>query len=212
MDWIDIESWNRRGQYALFSGMDVPYYNICANVEITEALKFCQRQQFSSFSFMVYLITRTANEIENFRLRIRSEKVCRHEVISPSFTLLNPQEVFVYCTLDYQHDIIAFHRQAQEKIAETRQSHWQDPGTERDDLTFLSCLPWIQFTSASHAMNINPADSIPRFYWGKYFAEGNKTMMPFSVQVHHALVDGVHVGRYMERLQAYLLAPDTLLD
>ncbi len=37
--------------------------------------------------------------------------------------------------------------------------------------------------------------------------------MPLSVQVNHALMDGVHVGRYYERVQAYLDNPlDMLTD
>jgi chloramphenicol O-acetyltransferase type A len=32
-----------------------------------------------------------------------------------------------------------------------------------------------------------------------------------NIEVHHALVDGVHVGRFAERLQALLDEPDRLL-
>jgi chloramphenicol O-acetyltransferase len=32
-------------------------------------------------------------------------------------------------------------------------------------------------------------------------------MMPFSVEVHHALMDGITVGRYLDRLQEMLLNP-----
>jgi chloramphenicol O-acetyltransferase len=29
-------------------------------------------------------------------------------------------------------------------------------------------------------------------------------VLPFSVQVHHALIDGFHIGKYIEKLQEYL--------
>ncbi|MDM5124736.1 chloramphenicol acetyltransferase [Aeromonas encheleia] len=29
-------------------------------------------------------------------------------------------------------------------------------------------------------------------------------MLPFSVQVHHSFVDGIHIGRFLEKLQAAL--------
>ena len=35
--------------------------------------------------------------------------------------------------------------------------------------------------------------------------------MPVSVAVHHALADGLHVGRYVERLQEVLNDPTGLL-
>jgi len=39
---------------------------------------------------------------------------------------------------------------------------------------------------------------------GKYFTSGEQILLPFSVQVNHTLADGLHVGRYVEKLQAYL--------
>lgn len=212
MDWLDIENWNRRAQFELFRGMDSPHYNMCANVEITAALAFCKKQQLSGFNFIVYLITRTANDIENFRLRIREGQVCRHSLVSPSFTVLNDQEVFAYCTLDYQADVIAFDAHADREITAAKQMGELDTAAQRDDLIYLSCIPWVQFTGVSHAMHLSPPDSIPRYYWGKYFKDGEKTMMPFSVQVNHALVDGLHVGRYYERFQEYLNHPESCIE
>ncbi|MDE6676058.1 MAG: chloramphenicol acetyltransferase, partial [Acetatifactor sp.] len=31
-----------------------------------------------------------------------------------------------------------------------------------------------------------------------------RILLPFSVQVHHSFVDGVHIGRLAEGLQGYL--------
>lgn len=40
--------------------------------------------------------------------------------------------------------------------------------------------------------------------WGKYFTRDNRVILPFSVQVHHSFVDGVHIGRLANVLQDYL--------
>ncbi len=71
----------------------------------------------------------------------------------------------------------------------------------RDDLIYITCLPWISFTHISHTISLNKDDSVPRISWGKYFTENNKVLLPFSVQVNHALVDGVHIGQYFFKLQ-----------
>ncbi len=47
-------------------------------------------------------------------------------------------------------------------------------------------------------------DSNPKVTWGKYFKQDDRVLMPFSVQVHHGLMDGLHVGRYFEMLQRYI--------
>jgi len=35
--------------------------------------------------------------------------------------------------------------------------------------------------------------------------------MPLSVQGHHAIMDGIHMGRYYETLQDYLYHPEVVL-
>jgi chloramphenicol O-acetyltransferase type A len=52
---------------------------------------------------------------------------------------------------------------------------------------------------------------VPRFAWGKFFDEGERRKMPLGVQAHHALMDGVHVGRFYETVQDYLDQPDAVL-
>lgn len=47
-------------------------------------------------------------------------------------------------------------------------------------------------------------DSIPRISFGKYFYQDDKVLLPYSIQVNHMLLDGIHVGKYMERLQEFL--------
>jgi chloramphenicol O-acetyltransferase type A len=54
-------------------------------------------------------------------------------------------------------------------------------------------------------------DSIPRFAWGRFYEEGDRLKMPLNLQVHHALLDGVDVGRFLLRVQEYLSDPEPVL-
>jgi len=54
-------------------------------------------------------------------------------------------------------------------------------------------------------------DSIPQMVFGKYFKDGATSKMPFSIEVHHALIDGYHVAKYHEKFQDYLQYPDSIL-
>jgi chloramphenicol O-acetyltransferase type A len=62
-----------------------------------------------------------------------------------------------------------------------------------------------------HPIDLNPVDSVPRFAWGKFFEQGDHLKMPLSVQAHHALMDGVHMGRYYDKVQALLHHPDFIV-
>jgi len=56
---------------------------------------------------------------------------------------------------------------------------------------------------------LHPADSIPRFAWGKFFPEGQALKIPLSVQGHHALMDGIHMAKFYEKVEGYLADPAT---
>ena len=62
-----------------------------------------------------------------------------------------------------------------------------------------------------HALDLSSVDSVPRFAWGKFFEDGEFLKMPLSVQAHHALMDGIHVGRFYAKVQDYLCDPGSIL-
>lgn len=49
----------------------------------------------------------------------------------------------------------------------------------------------------------------PIFTFGKYFEQDGKTLLPLSVQVHHAVCDGFHASRFIDEFQK-LVNDDTL--
>mmetsp|Transcript_1661 Transcript_1661/g.2286 ORF Transcript_1661/g.2286 Transcript_1661/m.2286 type:complete len:110 (+) Transcript_1661:260-589(+) len=59
----------------------------------------------------------------------------------------------------------------------------------------------------------NPTDCVPRITWGKFFDDHRgRRMMPLSVQVHHAIVDGRHVGEYFQLIETIAAHPDKYLS
>jgi Chloramphenicol O-acetyltransferase len=56
----------------------------------------------------------------------------------------------------------------------------------------------------SHTYFKNREKAQPIFDWGKYQEREGKFMMPSAVQVHHAFVDGIHIGKLADKLQRYL--------
>jgi chloramphenicol O-acetyltransferase type A len=86
-----------------------------------------------------------------------------------------------------------------------------DATAGRDDVVYMSSIPWVSFTSFTHPMPTYTGDSIPRFAWGKFFDEGGTLKMPVAVQGHHAVMDGLHMGRWYERLQDDLRQPEVVL-
>ena len=84
-----------------------------------------------------------------------------------------------------------------------------DPGG--DAVAFFTTIPWVHFTSFQHARHPGPTDSVPRFSFGRADAEGGHLWLPLSVSVHHALMDGLHVGRLVQAFEAAAAAPEAWL-
>lgn len=207
MRYLDIESWNRKEHYNYFKQLDYPHFNICGNVDITELIRFVKDSGSSFFLTFLYASVKTANRIEEFRYRIREDKVVVHDVVSPSFTVMTSKKVFSYCGVRFVDDYKKFYTDAFKKMELTKdQVNIKDePG--RDDLLYITSIPWVTFTGVTHPIHMKPVDSIPRIAWGKYFEENGRMKLPLSVQAHHALIDGEHIGQYFMKLQELLSDP-----
>jgi chloramphenicol O-acetyltransferase type A len=69
------------------------------------------------------------------------------------------------------------------------------------NLIHFSAVPWIDFTSYSHARSFTWPDSCPKISSGKMTDENGKKTMAIAVHVHHGLADGYHVGQFLTLLQ-----------
>ena len=211
MKYIDIESWNRKDHFNYFKQFDYPHFNVCANIDITRTYKHIKEKGLPFFISMLYIASNAANSIKEFKLRIRGGSVVEHETVSPSFTVMTENEVFNYCTAPFMDDFFSFRASTSELIEKAKRSAGLDDDLERDDLLYITSLPWVSFASITHPINMHPVDSIPRISWGKFFEENGNNKLPLSVQAHHAIVDGMHVGNYFCLIQEILNEPGKYL-
>jgi chloramphenicol O-acetyltransferase type A len=213
MRHIDLETWPRREHFGLFSTWGYPHFSMCANVDLTAFYPFIKQRGISFNVATVYVITRAANAIPEFRLRIRAGEVVEYDIVHPGTTILTNEEVFTFCYFDYVEDFSLFASSAKEKIAYVKENPTLQEGANlgRDDLLYMTAIPWVSFTSFMHPLDLDPVDSVPRFAWGKFFEEGKSLKMPLSAQGHHALMDGLHMGRFYSRVQEYLQQLEVVL-
>ena len=211
MRYIDMRSWSRREHFNIYSTFDHPHFSLCANVDLTAFYPVVKQRGISFTVATVYVLARAANAIPEFRHRIRAGEVVEHEIVHPSTTILTNQDLFSFCAIEYTKDFSLFAARAAEQIAYVQEHPTVENKPEQDDLLYMTAIPWVSFTSFMHPIHLHPADSVPRFAWGKYFEEGKCLKMPLSVQGHHALMDGIHIGRFYAEVQDYLYRPDSVL-
>ena len=211
MRYLDMETWPRREHFKLFSAYDHPHFGITANVDLTAFYPVVKQRGISFTVAMVYVISRASNAIAEFRYRIRAGEVVEHEIVHPSFTILVDEDVFSFCTIDYVEDFPEFAAIAAKGIEDVKEHLTLEDEPGRDDLLFMTAIPWVSFTSFRAPMPLHPGDSIPRYAWGKFFQDGDSLKTPLCVEVHHALIDGAHVGKFYTAVQDFLQQPEVIL-
>ncbi len=208
---IDMQTWPRREHFNTYSTFDHPHFGLSADVDLSTIYPAVKQSGQSITVVIVYILSRASNAIPEFRQRIRLGEVVEHEIVHPSITILANEDLFSFCTLEYIANYSEFAAKAEEKIAYVQEHPTLADEPGQDDLLFMTAIPWVSFTSFMHPMNLQPADSVPRFAWGKFFEDGKILKMPLGVQVHHALMDGIHVGKFYKEVQDYLDHPELVL-
>lgn len=203
MKKIEIETWARRKHFEFFKAFDAPHFNVTANVDVTNLYTYAKESNQSFFKLFLYGAVRAANAIPELRYRIRGEEVVEHEVVHPSFTVMLDEDVFNFCAATFYEDLPTFLQEVTTRM-ERAVDEVVVGDDEPDDLLYITSVPWVTFTSIMHPTHQQQHDSVPRIAWGKFERQGERLVMPLSIQAHHALVDGVHIGKYYETLQAWL--------
>jgi chloramphenicol O-acetyltransferase type A len=211
-EYLDVDNWKRREIFEFFLNFDNPYFGLCTRVEVTRLLEALRnRPQRSSTLAYHYFALRVANEIEPFRYRLRNGRVLIHPVIHGATTVLLANETFTFAYFDYDKDFSRCMEGAERAVAAIKlEGGFKNRDTD-DDMIHCTVIPWVSFTSFSHARNWGRQDSVPKISFGKFVTEGGRTFLPVSVEVHHALMDGLHVGRYLQRFEEMLNDPERIV-
>lgn len=208
-EYLDIANWSRRELFDFFIGFTSPYFNVCVNVDVTKLVSLVRGQPAVRISLALhYFALRVANETEPFRYRLKDGKIFVYDVVNGGTTVLLPNESFAYAYFDYQSDFDKFVSEAGRAVDIVRTESGPLRPTMRDDVIYFTTLPWISFTSFSHARTKGRGESIPRIVFGKFTKDRERLMLPISIEVHHALMDGLHVGRFLTRLEEALAKPE----
>ena len=202
MQFIDVSTWHRAMHCKVFQNSIQPQYCVTFDIDVTNFLSQVKKRKHSfTFSF-VYAVTKCANDIQEFRCRFVNGKPAIFETIHTSFTYLDKvTELFKVVNVPMQETIEEYVALAK-KTQENQTEYFTAPMAT--DIYQFSAFPWVSYTHISHTESGKKDNATPLFDWGKFYEKNDKVWMPFSVQVHHSFVDGVHIGKLAEKLQCYL--------
>ena len=201
MQKIDVENWYRKDHFRFFTQFDEPFYGLVAKIKCTKGYAKCKEKGWSFYLYYLHKAMSTSNEILEFRTRIIGGIPYLLDVINASPTVLRPDKTFGFSYQKFYPDFEEFEKFAKIEILRVEQNSGLEIGISGQDVIHCSAVPWIDFTSLSHARNFKFEDSCPKISFGKMTESNGSRSMPVSIHVHHALVDGYHVGLFFELFQ-----------
>ena len=200
---LNLDTWPRKENFEFFSKFEEPFFGTVAPVDCTKAYASAKKQGVPFFLYYLHKTLVAVNAIEAFRYRISNGAIYIHDTINASATLTRDDNTFGFSFMEYHPDLAIFVTDAKVENERVRNTPGLFTRTfEADNLIHFSALPWIDFTSLSHARSFTFPDSCPKISVGKMTVDGDgKRSMAISVHVHHGLMDGYHVGLFFEALQ-----------
>lgn len=204
--YLDMAAYARRDEYDYFRSLAYPYVGVTVNADITPLHTRVRAEGLPFFLSLLYVTSRAANEIPELRQRMRADGIVEYDVCPTSHTVSLGNGRYCYCMLcaDCPFDVyLPAAVEAQE--AARREASMTESADDAESLFFVSTMPGITFTSFVQPTPY-PADSNPRFMFGKFFAADDRILLPFSVQVNHALVGGQQLTAFFEALDRHIAA------
>jgi len=198
---ITLDDWKRKDHFQFFSKFEEPFFGVTINIECTLAYQQAKEKDNSFFLYYLYRALKAANAIENFLYRIIDKEVYLFDQINASTTINRPDETFGFSYMDYDKNEELFYQNAKEEIARVQQSKGLIPAGSGENVIHFSAVPWLDFTSLSHARSFTFPDSCPKISFGKITENNGKKLMSVSIHAHHGLMDGFHIGLFAEKFQ-----------
>jgi len=198
---IDIDQWNRAEAYHFFRSYDDPYFHVTVPVNITGLSQIKDKRKGSFFLRYLHAGLYALNQTPALRLRFDADSVYSYDSIHAGCTVMREDETFAFILFPYDPSLENFIENSLPLIEAGRKSKGLLPLESRPDIAFFSVLPWVSFSSFKNAHRYSREDCFPKVVFGKSYELEDKRILPVALEVHHALVDGLDVGRFYESLE-----------
>ncbi len=199
---LDLETWNRKEHFEFFNKMEEPFFGITTNIDCTIGYENAKKFGISFFTYYLHKTLMAVNKVENFRYRIIDNEVYVFDAIDASATIMRDDKTFGFYHIKFEENLKVFSENTIKEIERVRNTTGLFTREfSLINLIHFSTIPWINFTSLSHARSFSFPDSCPKITFGKIIDENNKKSMAISIHVHHGLVDGYHVGKFVNLFQ-----------
>ncbi|MDD9942340.1 MAG: CatA-like O-acetyltransferase [Myxococcales bacterium] len=195
---IDLGSYPRADIFRAFVDRPMPQFSTTCEVELTGVRRASAAADRSFFVALTYAVSHAVNGVAPFRHRVIDGELYEFDRVDPGYTVAREGDLFSFCDSTHFDDFGSYYDHALKRIEAVKRQPDLTTG-DKHHMFFITSVPWINFTAFTQPYEPRYA-YIPVITLGKLVERAGVAHMPVAVQVHHGVMDGVHVGRFYERL------------
>ena len=198
----------RAEAFELWMSSPMPMVTLTKTFDVSRILKTSRKRGWKFNMILCWAIGRAASKTRELLLLPEKDsdsswRLMQYDSIAINVIVENKKGGINSCDIQYSDDIQKFNkdylRLTSEAAAECKSSSIEDAmvvGTSAMIGTELDCIV-NQYTD----LFCNPM-----LMWGSYRRGSFRTTLPISFQFHHVQMDGSHAARFLELLQAIIIA------
>lgn len=209
---VDIDTWERRDNYAFFRTFLNSWFSIATEIDCTEAYAAAKSSGRSFYLYYLYAVMRAVNEIPEFRYRTDAQgRVVWYDSVDMISPIAVPGGTFFTVRIPCCEEFDQFYAQARAIVTNIPKDG--DPyGVGKEilaqgdyDVMHLSATPKLYFTSITYAQGAAGCPTeYPLSNVGKAVPREGRLVIPFSTYINHAFVDGEHITLLINKIEETL--------
>lgn len=200
---IDLNSWKRKEIFTHYLNQQTTF-SLTTEIDITLLKRSIKEKGYTFYPTFIYLMTTVVNSNPVFKTSFNSQGELGYwNKLDPLYTIFDQKsEIFSAIWTNAKSDFKEFNSNYHSDLEQYSSTEKLFPKTPIPENTVsISMIPWTSFTGFNLNINNNKNYLLPIITAGKFVYKDDSILLPLSLQVHHAVCDGYHVGLFMDAVQ-----------
>lgn len=202
---IDMQTWPMAQTFYYYTQIAPTTYSITVPVDVTIMRNTLKASGFKFFPAYLYAVTKALQSQKEFCIAKQDEAIGYFDYLNPVYPQFHEDDKTTSLLwTEYNEDFSVFYKHY---IVDTT-SHGNSKGILSSkgmpptNSCVISCIPWFTFNSFSLNRQNTKDYFFPSFEAGAFVEkEDGHIVMPLSITVHHATIEGYHLKCFSEELQ-----------
>ena len=201
---VDMTEWKRSRLFNYYIEQNRVVMSLTVDINVAALAAYARENELKFYPCMLWVVSKVINSHDEFKYSYdENGRLIRWKTVSPSYSDFHSEDdsLTKYVT-EYTDDMGVFYSRYmadREKDREARTAAAQPIGCFD-----VSCLPWVRYRHFDMHVYDEGKFISPVVTWGKYEEECKGTIMPLTMNVHHAVADEFHISRFFCEVQALI--------